>query len=394
MGQPLVSVVAAAMMMVLGVGMGMAKGEGEREEWVVERGCKAPLVVFGASMVDVGENAVAQPLTSAAEFPPYGLDYFGRPAARFSNGRVISDFLSQGLGYGLMDPYLNSVDPHFEHGVNFASSGSTARNSTQSGSSARGSGLFPLDMQVKQYKLFKSKLQYLESKNKELKNLPTTTRLSKGIHVIMPAHNDYSNVLVSSSNFDAPSLILSIVAAIEDALREIYKEGARTMIVMNVLPLGCAPAFLSLALLSPPMNLDHDQCVSSYNSIVDLHNSYLKQLIEELRSELSWEGLILFDLNGIYLDVVRHPSKYGVTQPLVACCGAGGNEYNVNLAILCGSSGTVNGTTVQAWRCTYPNNYISWDGLHPTESFAKQIAYAILKGHYTSPHLSIQDACK
>ena len=51
------------------------------------------LVVFGASMVDVGENAEAMPLRSQAEFAPYGLDYFHRPAARFSNGRLLIDFV-------------------------------------------------------------------------------------------------------------------------------------------------------------------------------------------------------------------------------------------------------------------------------------------------------------
>ena len=51
------------------------------------------LVVFGASMVDVGENAKAMPLRSVAEFTPYGLDYFHRPTARFSNGRLLIDFL-------------------------------------------------------------------------------------------------------------------------------------------------------------------------------------------------------------------------------------------------------------------------------------------------------------
>jgi hypothetical protein len=55
------------------------------------------LVVMGASMVDVGENAEAMPLRSTAEFPPYGVDYFHKPAARFSNGRVISDFLCMHL---------------------------------------------------------------------------------------------------------------------------------------------------------------------------------------------------------------------------------------------------------------------------------------------------------
>eukprot|EP00249_Psilotum_nudum_P002552 c15653_g1_i1 orf=1-246(-) len=48
--------------------------------------CQSPLFVFGASIVDVGENVVAMPFRSLSAFPPYGMDYFPRPNGRFSNG--------------------------------------------------------------------------------------------------------------------------------------------------------------------------------------------------------------------------------------------------------------------------------------------------------------------
>ena len=51
------------------------------------------LVVFGASVMDVRENAEAMPLRLAAALAPYGLDYFHRLAARFSNGCLLIDFL-------------------------------------------------------------------------------------------------------------------------------------------------------------------------------------------------------------------------------------------------------------------------------------------------------------
>eukprot|EP00250_Pteridium_aquilinum_P035072 c8568_g1_i1 orf=117-1277(+) len=370
----------------------MSKGVVAEEEIVV-KGCRAPLVVMGASMVDVGENAVAQPLTSAAEFVPYGVDFFQAPAARWSNGRVISDFISQGLGYGLMEPYLNSVNPQFANGVNFASSGSTARNSTQSGSSTRGSGLFPLDVQVRQYKQFKAKVQSVQAKHQDkLTHLPTPMRLERAIHIMMQAHNDYSNTIFGPS-YDPLTVVTSVVAAIEDSLRVLYSMGARTMIVMNVLPLGCTPSFLAYA-LTTSKELNNDSCVASDNSLVDLHNSHLQTLIQNLRVELSWDELVVFDLNAVYMDAVRHPSKYGVTSPMKACCGAGGGKYNLDLSIACGRKGTLNGVAVEAGRCANPTEYISWDGLHPTESFAKHIAYALLRGQYFSPSLSMNDACK
>jgi hypothetical protein len=72
-------------------GIGIGVGIGSRGER-----CGGPLLfVFGDSMVDTGEYSAAQPLSSAADFPPYGLDYFPSPAARWSNGRVISDFVGK-----------------------------------------------------------------------------------------------------------------------------------------------------------------------------------------------------------------------------------------------------------------------------------------------------------
>ncbi|MCO5546704.1 hypothetical protein L7F22_000140 [Adiantum nelumboides] len=350
----------------------------------VPMNCSVPLVVFGASMMDVGENAAAYPFSSAAEFPPYGLDYFNAPAARYSNGRVISDFISIGLGYGLMDPYLNSVNPRFSNGVNFASSGSTARNSTSSTS-------FSLNMQVRQYRLFKMKVQSVQARHRgRLRFLPTPQRLSRAIHVIMQAHNDYGAVIMGAS-YDPLTAVDSVIAAFESSLRELYGMGARTMIVMNVLPLGCTPGYLTLGAARSKAR-DKDSCVTEFNSLVDLHNAHLQQLINQLREELAWNGLVLFDLNAVYIDAVRHPSKYGIKYPMQACCGVGG-EYNVS-QIPCGSKGLINGLEVQAGRCASPTEYISWDGLHPTESFAKHIAAALLSGKYFSPGLSISDVCQ
>ena len=63
---------------------------------IMEGRCNNPLLfVFGASMVDTGEYTAALPYSTDADFPPYGTDYFSRPAGRWSNGRVITDFISK-----------------------------------------------------------------------------------------------------------------------------------------------------------------------------------------------------------------------------------------------------------------------------------------------------------
>lgn len=57
--------------------------------------CSLPLFVFGASYVDVGQNSAAMPFRELSEFPPYGIDYFGRPTGRFSNGRLVIDHICE-----------------------------------------------------------------------------------------------------------------------------------------------------------------------------------------------------------------------------------------------------------------------------------------------------------
>ena len=71
--------------------------------------CNNPLLfVFGASMVDTGQYTAVLPYSTAADFPPYGLNYFSRPAGRWSNGRIITDFISKPL---LDFQFLHSFNP-------------------------------------------------------------------------------------------------------------------------------------------------------------------------------------------------------------------------------------------------------------------------------------------
>ena len=51
------------------------------------------LFVFGDSLYDPGNNNYIN-TTFKANFPPYGSSYFRFPTGRFSDGRLIPDFIS------------------------------------------------------------------------------------------------------------------------------------------------------------------------------------------------------------------------------------------------------------------------------------------------------------
>ena len=60
----------------------------------------------------------------------------------------------QELKQELMNPYLQNVGAKFKHGVNFASSGSTACNSSYTGDGSDSGGLFSLFVQADQFRAF------------------------------------------------------------------------------------------------------------------------------------------------------------------------------------------------------------------------------------------------
>ncbi|KAL9687081.1 hypothetical protein QQ045_031477 [Rhodiola kirilowii] len=82
---------------------------------------------FGDSNSDTG-NIIAVGIGDPLD-PPYGQSFFNAPSGRFSDGRLIIDFLADGLGKQFLNPYVKSVGaPKFQQGCNFAAAGSTVLN--------------------------------------------------------------------------------------------------------------------------------------------------------------------------------------------------------------------------------------------------------------------------
>nr|XP_043630157.1 GDSL esterase/lipase At5g45960-like [Erigeron canadensis] len=81
--------------------------------------------VFGDSTVDPGNNNYL-PTIARGNYPPYGKDFHDHVATgRFSNGRLVTDFIGEFMGMKenlppYLDPNLTIVD--LMTGVSFASS--------------------------------------------------------------------------------------------------------------------------------------------------------------------------------------------------------------------------------------------------------------------------------
>ncbi|KAA3462593.1 GDSL esterase/lipase 6 [Gossypium australe] len=90
------------------------------------------IFIFGDSVFDAGNNHFIKNCSVQADFPPYGSTFFHHPTGRFTDGRTVADFISQFIGIGLQQPYLEaqiavmngSRKEYPSNGLNFASAGS------------------------------------------------------------------------------------------------------------------------------------------------------------------------------------------------------------------------------------------------------------------------------
>nr|DAD34358.1 TPA_asm: hypothetical protein HUJ06_004998 [Nelumbo nucifera] len=86
------------------------------------------IYAFGDSFTDTGNTRSAS--TGPTSFDhvsqlPYGITFFHHPTNRYSDGRLVIDFLAEALSLPYLPPYINRK-ADTSHGVNFAVAGSTA----------------------------------------------------------------------------------------------------------------------------------------------------------------------------------------------------------------------------------------------------------------------------
>ncbi|CAL9125358.1 unnamed protein product, partial [Musa textilis] len=82
---------------------------------------------FGDSLTDTGNLAFLTGGKAPVSRPPYGETYFHRPTGRFTDGRIILDFIARAMRLPLVPPYPAGRGRHnFAKGANFAVAGARA----------------------------------------------------------------------------------------------------------------------------------------------------------------------------------------------------------------------------------------------------------------------------
>ncbi|XAR52727.1 Alpha-L-fucosidase [Bertholletia excelsa] len=336
--------------------------------------CNKPPVIFnfGDSNSDTGG------LVAGLGFPfnsPNGRTFFGYPAGRLSDGRLVIDFLCASVNTSLLSPYLDSLGTTFTNGANFAIVGSTTLPEYRP---------FALHIQVMQFLRFKARSLQLVTAG--VGNLIDDQGFSDALYMIDIGQNDIADSFSKNLSFvEVINYIPSVIMQIKNAVKDLHDHGARKFWIHNTGPLGCLPQKLSMV-NHGSKDLDLHGCLSSYNDVAKAFNEELRRLCEKMRFEMKDATIVYVDIYAIKYDLIANSSKYGFSSALMACCGYGGPPYNYNITVPCGQP--------MSEVCDEGSKYISWDGIHYTEAANTIVASKILSGAYSTPPTPFDFFCR
>ncbi|KGN62087.1 GDSL esterase/lipase 5 [Cucumis sativus] len=315
--------------------------------------------IFGDSILDAGNNNYINTTTNfQANFPPYGLTFFHNPTGRFSDGRLIPDFIAEYAKLPLIRPYLDPHNNLYIHGVNFASGGSGALLESHQGSA------ITLQTQLTNF------IEVGKSLRKKLGDNRAQNLLSNSVYLISTGGNDYISLFEGDSTafqiYTQTQYVNMVIGNLTTVIQEIYKNGGRKFGLVGVPSLGCMPRLKMLK------GEGHGKCVEEASSIVNLHNKLLPIALQNLATQLNGFKYAFADANNLLLQIIQNPSKYGFKEVETACCGSG--EYRGIY-----SCGGRRGTK-EFKLCEDPTKYLFFDSYHPNQKAYEQLARLMWSG--------------
>ncbi|KAI4344658.1 hypothetical protein L6164_011857 [Bauhinia variegata] len=319
----------------------------------------AAFFIFGDSTVDPGNNNYIDTIPeNKANYIPYGHNgFFEAPTGRFSDGRVIVDFIAEYAKLPLIQPFLQpSAD--YTKGVNFASGGAGVLSETNQGQA--------IDLQT-QLKNFEEVRKSLAGKLGEGK---ANELISEAVYFVSIGSNDYIGGYLGNpemqQSYNPEKYVEMVIGNLTQAIQTLYEKGARKFGFLSLSSIGCLPA---LRALNPEAN---GGCFEAASALALAHNNALGIILTRLEHVLEELKYSNTHFHSWLNDRINNPTNYGFKDGSNACCGTGpyGGIFT------CG--GTKNITEYSL--CDNANEHVWWDSFHATEKIHEQFAKAMWSG--------------
>ncbi|KAH0705098.1 hypothetical protein KY290_009793 [Solanum tuberosum] len=325
------------------------------------------LFQFGDSLADAG-NVIRIPgaVTLAKAWGlPYGETFFHKPTGRFTDGRIIADYIASALNLPFVNAYLDKSGVSFSQGANFAVAGATAMNNSFLVEKGIGFAKYNVPL-PSQLEWFKSHLQSTCGSKcaRTLRNSLVVLGEFGGV--------DYWNAFAGAGTKSEPEVrtyVPLIIDGIMSAIKDVIQLGSTRILVPGVLPFGCLSGYLTRFPNTNPDAYDQFGCLKSYNKFAMYHNTELKKALENLQCEFPRVKIVYGDYYGGFRFTFRNANWLGFNPNTLvsACCGSGG-RYNTDGG--CGGDSTN--------VCPNPSQYVNWDGLHLTDEAYHRISDVVI----------------
>nr|GMD49564.1 acetylajmalan esterase-like [Ipomoea batatas] len=323
---------------------------------------------FGNSLSDTGNLLRWGTMFYPADKLPYGETYFRKATGRFSDGRLIVDFIAAAANLPYLDAYLNK-NGSFAHGVNFAVAGATANEREF------------FDKRNISYDEFKpailEQLEWFEKYINSTCRKDCAEKFGNSLFIFGEyGGNDYFPAFQQGKSIsEVMSYVPHTVASIIHGVKRVIQHGAKRILVPGPYPFGCLPSQLTSSGTDKADDYDQFGCLKKYNDFAAYHNRFLQVALSKLNRQYASKGVVIVygDFYGGFMNIFHNANELGFNHEsgslVKACCGGGG-AYNFDKAKPCGKEGSS--------VCTNPKAAVHWDGVHLTDASHRHISQFVI----------------
>ncbi|KAI6697873.1 hypothetical protein NL676_017992 [Syzygium grande] len=290
------------------------------------------MFVFGDSYADTGNNPIG--LVNSWKVP-YGITFPGKPTGRYSDGRVLTDFLAAHVGVRSPIPYRwrKVGSKYVKYGMNFAYGGT---------------GVFDTLFSQPNMTLQIDRFQQLITQS-----VYTGPDLQSSLALVTNSGNDYSTYLAKGGSYeDLPKFITQVVNQLALDIKRIHNLGLKMIAVAGLQPLGCLPR--------STVSDSFRTCNVTVNSLATFHNQLLQQAVAKLNNQTQASpAFVVVDLYTSFMSVLNDKASTKFQEPLKPCCVGTKSSY---------SCGSVDESGQKQYElCKDPRGMFFWDMVHPTQ---------------------------